>query len=197
MSLLSLPLELLQDIAGYLETAYRPSLEAFSLTNSVCHTASLPITFQRVCITVDSPEGLRRHVDALRGALSRTDSFSYIRHITVKGALRLRDKKKIEGYATRAPLASFPYDTREALNAQLLNEEPIDYEGIYTVHVESVIERSSEEDLAWAPLVKLLEEANISLEDIVFDCRSQFPPCLLRILDERHPRCRLHHLTFK
>lgn len=68
---------------------------------------------------------------------------------------------------------------------------------MYTVYDESVIERSSEEDLAWAPLVNLLEEDKISLEDIVFDCRSQFPPSLLGILHERHPRCRLHYLTVK
>lgn len=119
MPLLSVPLELLQNIASHLETTHRLSLEAFSLTTSVCHAAPLPIIFQRVGITVDSPEGLRCRVDALRGALSQTGSFSYIRQLTVKGALRLRDRK-IEGYAARSPLASFPHDTREALNGAVI-----------------------------------------------------------------------------
>ncbi|CAL5866045.1 uncharacterized protein PFLUO_LOCUS252 [Penicillium psychrofluorescens] len=189
MTLLSLPLELLQHIAGCLETAHRPSLQAFSLTSSACHAASLPVIFQRICITVHNHEGLRRHVDSLREALSRTDSFSCIRQITVTGALRLRDKQ-VEGYSTHTPW-SFPYDSEN-----VLDEDPVNYEGMYAVYDESVIERSSEEDMAWAPLVTLLG-AKIPLEDLVFDCQSQFPPSLLRMLHEQHPQCRLHHLTFK
>jgi hypothetical protein len=190
MTLLSLPLELLQHIAGYLETAHRPSLEAFSLTSTFCHAASLPVIFRRICITVHDRESLRRHVDALREALSRTDSFSCIRQITVKGALKLREKR-VEGYSIQPPRPN-PYD-KNVLDGY---ENSVYYGGSYAVYDESVIKRSSEEDMAWAPLVKLLE-AEISLEDLVFDCLSQFPPSLLRVLHERHPRCRLHHLTFK
>ncbi|KAM0688974.1 hypothetical protein Q7P36_011050 [Cladosporium allicinum] len=190
MTLLSLPLELLQHIAGCLETAHRPSLEAFSLTSTFCHAASVPVIFRRICITVHDREGLQRHVDALREALSRTDSFSCIRQITVKGTLKLRDKR-VEGYSIQPPRPN-PYD-KNVLDGY---ENSVYYGGTYAVYDESVIKRSSEEDMAWAPLVKLLE-AETSLEDLVFDCRSQFPPSLLRVLHERHPRCRLHHLTFK
>lgn len=189
MTLHSLPLELLQRIAGCVETAHRPSLQAFSLTSTACHKASLLVIFRRICITVHDREGLRGHVDALREALSRTDSFSYIRQITVKGALKLKNKRT-DGYPTKMPWSG-PYDTRI-----VLDEEPINYKGQYVVYDEGVIERSSDEDMAWAPLVDLLK-AEIPLEDLVFDCRSQFPPSLLRMLHERHPRCRLHHLTFK
>jgi hypothetical protein len=58
------------------------------------------------------------------------------------------------------------------------------------VYDERVMERSSEEDVAWAPLFNLLE-------DLIFDWRSQFAPSLLRRIHEQHPQCRLHHLTFK
>lgn len=189
MTLLSLPLELLQHIAVCLEAAHRPSLQAFSLTSTACHEASLAVIFRRICITIRDREGLRRQVDALREALSRTNSFCCIRQITIKGALRLR-VKQIEGYNTRTPWSG----TLGPEN--VLDEDPVNYTGMYAVYDESVIKRSSEEDVAWAPLVSLLE-AEIPLEDLVFDCRSQFPPSLLRTLHERHPRCRLHHLTFK
>lgn len=189
MTLHSLPLELLQHIADCLATAHGPSLQAFSLTSTVCHAASLPVIFQRICITVHDREGLQRHVDELREALSRTNSFSCIRKITVKGALRLRDKR-IEGYSTPPPWSG-PYGSRN-----VLDDDPVKFQRMYAVYDESVIERSSEEDTAWAPLADLLE-AEIPLEDLVYDCRSQFPPSLLRMLHERHPRCRLHHLTFK
>jgi hypothetical protein len=44
---------------------------------------------------------------------------------------------------------------------------------MYAVYDERVMERSSEEDMAWAPLFNLLE-AGILLEDLIFDWRSQF-----------------------
>jgi hypothetical protein len=188
MTLLSLPLELLQNIASLLEI-HRPSLQAFSLTNTACHAASLPAIFQRICITVRDREGLRRHVDALSDDLLRTESFSCIRQITVRGALRLKDKK-IEGYPTHTPLL-YPYYSKN-----VLDEDPVNYEGMYAVYDESVIKRSSEEDMAWAPLVNLLA-AEIPLEDLVYNCQSQIPPSLLRIIHEQNPQCRLHHLTFK
>lgn len=89
----------------------------------------------------------------------RTDLFSCIRQITVKGALRLRDKQ-IEGYHTHTHWLS-PFYSRN-----VLNENPVNYEGMYAVYDESVIKRSSEEDTAWAPLVNLLE-ADIPLGDLV------------------------------
>lgn len=187
MPLLSLPLELLQHIALDLGS---DSLQAFSLTSTACHKASLPAIFGRICITVHDFEALRRHVGALREALARTDSFSCIRQITIKGALRLPGKK-LGRYQTLTPW-SF---TNGTVNP-LLDEEHIKYTGMYAVSDDSVIEASSDEDMAWAPLVELLE-ADLSLGDLVFDCRNQFPPSLLRILHARYPRCKLHHLKFK
>ncbi|KAF1825054.1 uncharacterized protein K489DRAFT_314252 [Dissoconium aciculare CBS 342.82] len=186
MPLLSLPLELQQHVAGCLEPS---SLRNFSLTSIACHEASLPAIFERICITVHDPESLQRHVNALREALSDTNSFSCVRQITIKGALRLAGKE-----TERWPLQS-PWSFALGVTNSLLDEVPICHDGMYVVSDENVIEALSDEDVAWLPLVNLLE-AEVSLEDLVFDCRSQFPPSLLRILHARHPRCRLH-LTFK
>jgi hypothetical protein len=81
------------------------------------------------------------------------------------------------------------------LSEIIMDDYPFCHKGTYAVWDESVIKRSSEEDMAWAPLFNLLE-AKIPLQDLVFDCQSQLPPSLLDMLHERHPRCRLHHLTF-
>jgi hypothetical protein len=50
--------------------------------------------------------------------------------------------------------------------------------------------------MAWAPFVSLLETTN-GLRDIIYNCQSQLPPRLLRAFHEKHPLCRLHHLTFR
>jgi hypothetical protein len=188
MPLPSLPLELRRLIAGSLEPS---SLQSFSLTSIACHEASLATVFGRICITVHNPEGLLRDVNALRQALSYSDSFSYVRHITIKGALRLTGKENNERWPTQSPWSVIYSKVNP-----LLNEDPVNFNGMYAVSDESVIEESSDEDMAWTPLVNLLEN-DIPLENLVFDCRSQFPPILLRILHARHPRCRLHHLAFK
>ena len=189
MTFLSLPREVLQHIAVCVETAHWPSLQAFSLTSNACYEASVFVIFRRISITVHDREGLRRDVDALIEALSRTNSFRHIRQITIKGALKLK-AKQIEGYGTQTP-----WLVTSGLE-HILDEEPVSYTGLYAVYDESVIERSSEEDMAWAPMVNLLQ-AEIPLRDLVYDCQSQFPPSLLRILHEQHPQCRLHHLTFR
>ncbi|KAF2663624.1 hypothetical protein BT63DRAFT_429908 [Microthyrium microscopicum] len=186
----SLPLELLQHIVSYVAIAHRPSLHAFSLTNKACYVASLSLLFRHINITVHDREGLRRDVDRLIKAVSRTDSSHLIQQITIKGALRIDSKKNEEGYDQKKPW------TDESGLSDILEEELFDYGGQYAVYDEPVIEKSSEEDMAWAPIVSFLQ-FNTRLKDLVYDCRSQFPPSLLRVLHEQQPQCRLHNLSFR
>jgi hypothetical protein len=60
---------------------------------------------------------------------------------------------------------------------EVLDEEPVDYSGLYAVYDGPVIEASSEEHRAWYPIVTLLLDTRP--KDLVFDCGPQFPPCLL------------------
>jgi hypothetical protein len=46
-----------------------------------------------------------------------------------------------------------PYLVTTGLN-EVLDEELVDYGGLHTVYDEPVIEKSSGEDMAWAPIVK-------------------------------------------
>jgi hypothetical protein len=190
MTFLSLPREILQHIAVCVEAAYRPSLYAFSLTSKACHKASVFLLFRQITITVHDREGLRCDVDRLIEALSRTDSSRHLQRITIKGALKL-NAKKTEGYGPQTP-----WLVTTGLDEVLVDEEPVSYHGLYAVYDEGVIEKSSEEDMAWAPIVNLLQ-VKTHLKDLVYDCQSQFPPSLLRALHEQHPQCRLHHLTFR
>ncbi|KAF7886000.1 hypothetical protein EAF00_010103 [Botryotinia globosa] len=190
MAFVSFPLEVLQKIAAFLATAHWPSLYAFTLTNKACHAAAIFLVFRQIVITVDDRKELRRDVDRLIETLSRTDSFRHIRRMTIKGALS-PSAKRTEGFGRQMP---WWHDI--GLAEVLVDEEAVFYDDLYTVYDGGVIEKSSEEDMAWAPVVNLLQ-AKIHLEDLVYDCQSQFPPSLLRILHEQHPRCRLHHLTFR
>ena len=190
MALLSLPLEILQQIAACVETAHPSSLYTFSLTSKACHRASTFLIFRQINITVDNREALQRDVNRLVKALSRTDSAHHVQYFSIKGAMRRKAKK------TDSDGQKTPYWMRHGLDEILVDEEAIDFQGPHVVYDEGVIEKSSEEDMAWAPIVDLLQ-AIPHLKDLVYDCKSQFPPSLLRILHEQHPQCRLHHLTFR
>jgi hypothetical protein len=190
MNLPSLPLELLQQIAACVETVHRPSLYAFSLTNKACHRASVFLIFRQINITIHHREGLRRDADRLVEALSRTDSARHVHCISIKGDLGLRAKK------TDSDDQDMNWLRRNGLEEILVNEEPTTDFRLHVVYDEAVIKKSSEEDMAWDPAVRLLQ-AIPHLKDLVYDCQNQFPPSLLHTLHKQHPQCRLHHLTFR
>jgi hypothetical protein len=188
--MLSLPLEMMQQIADWVERMHRPSLFTFSLASKACHEAAAFLIFREICITIQDREGLQRDADRLAGALFRTESARHVQRITIKGALRINKKK---GHIYNRGL----HWSRNAGLAEILDdEEPGDHDSLFVVYDEGVIKESSEEDMAWAPFVSLLE-ATIGLRDLIYDCQSQLPPILLRALHKKHRTCRLHHLTFR
>lgn len=142
MAFLSLPLEVLQHIAVFIETAYRPSLYAFSLTSKACYKAAVFLVFRQFVIKVHDREGPQRDVDRFIEALSRTGSSRHIRRTTIKKALRL-NAKKTERYGRQTPWLVTP-----GLGEVLVDEESVSYHGLYTVYDGGVIEKSSEEDMA-------------------------------------------------
>lgn len=190
MALLSLPLELLQEIATWVETAHRPSLNSFSLTSKACQRATAFLTFQRIVLTINDRTTLRRSVEDLLKTLSHTDSASHVQHLTLKGMLRYSDRKTV------AINRYTEWWRQSGLNEILEDEVLIHHRGSYVIYEEPVIKRVSEEDQAWAPVLRLLQVIP-NLKDLIYDCQNQFPPSVLSILHTQYPWCRLHHLTFK
>lgn len=190
MSFPSFPVEIKCQIAGWVAALHRPSLYAFSLTNKACHAASVSLIFREINIEVDHPEGLRRRTEAMAQALSRTDSLNHIRRINIKGDLKLNAAK------TKKETDQQPWWQKDGLDEILDQEEWRTYSNCHIVHTEPVIEQASTDDLAWTPVADLLK-AIPHLKDLVYDCKNQFPPCLLATLHKSHPQCRLHHLTFQ
>jgi hypothetical protein len=186
----SLPLEIVQQIADWVERMHRPSLFAFSRANKACHGAATLLVFRKISIVIQDREGLQRDAGKLAEALFRTDSARHVQSITIKGALRLNAND------TDIYNPGLHWSKNSGLVEILDDEEPVDYHPLYVIYDESVIKASSPEDMVWAPFVSLLE-ATIGLRDLIYDCQSQLPPSLLRALHEQHHTCRLHHLTFR
>lgn len=195
LDLHGLPLETLQQIAGHLNSSHRPSLYSFGLASATCYRATHPFLFHHIHLTVSSREALQRNVDALVRALSRNESACHIRHLSIKGSFRLSGQPRIEGYGARNLPNSWFEST--GVGEILGDEEPyLDVQSPHSVYDEPVIAKSSDEDLAWAPVVDLIQTLP-HLVKLVYDCRNQFPPSLLDALHDYHPQCKLYHLTFR
>lgn len=192
MTLNDLPLELRQQIAAYVETFYPPSLYAFNLTNKACHEASMFHIYREIHITVRNREELRRDVDRLMKALCRADFLRRVQCIVIKGTLNLGTRKPENDSKKRMPPYWIDYGLQEVLD----HEEPIFYADRHVVYDQPVIQRFSEEDMAWTPVIEFVR-ALPHLKDLIYDCYSQFPPSLLDVLHAQHTQCRLHHLTFR
>lgn len=186
----SLPLELLQHIATCIDTAHRPSLYAFGFTCKTFHSVSALFIFRQITITVRSREGLQSATKRILEALLRTDSARHVQRLYLRGALQLSTGKSRRDDQDTNCL------TFCGLGEVLVDEELLDYLRPYVVDDEPVIKRNSEEDIAWAPVIGLLQ-AIPNLKDLVCDCQNQFPPGFLSALYEKHPQYRLHHLTFR
>lgn len=188
----ALPLETLQQIAGHLHETHRPSLYAFSSASEQCHQAALPEVFREIRLRVRNCQALQRKVDALIEILTRTDSARHVRCLSIKGFLDLDD----DGGSADDATPAMCWHRKISFDGNLPDEEPILASG--ASHVRSngpVIARSSEEDMAWAPVVGLVKMLP-RLDTLVYSCRNQFPPSLLDALHGYQPQCRLHHLTF-
>jgi hypothetical protein len=97
MSLISLLLEILQQIADIVYTEHRPSIYTFSLTNKACHRAVVHLVIRQIQITVSHrPEILQKDAASLIEALSRTESARHVQRISIKGDIRFKARKTDE-----------------------------------------------------------------------------------------------------
>jgi hypothetical protein len=184
----SLPIEIVQQIADCIEHAYRPSLFIFSSASKACHKASAFLIFRRINVTVHCRATLKNEIDRLVEALSRAESTRYVQCITIKGDIRPKPKSEDN--------SELEWLQFIGLGEILPDLGPPSQSRHYVVYDEPVIKKASKEDLSWAPVLSLIQ-AIPHLKDLIYDCKSQFPPSLLSTLHKQHPQCRLHHLSFR
>lgn len=186
-----LPPETLQQIAGYLHET--PSLSAFSLASQTCHSAALPSMFRNIHLAVHGRKALQRDVDTLIEILSRTESARHVRRLIITGSLGLDVEGDTAKLSTDDDYTVEWFKTTGAYEI-FDGQEPVFNDNGHHVSTEPVIERSSEEDMAWAPVVSLIKTLP-GLTTLEYDCRNQFPPLLLDAIQEH--KCKLHHMTFR
>ncbi|GAB1309950.1 hypothetical protein MFIFM68171_00160 [Madurella fahalii] len=196
-----LPLETLECIASYLHNTHRPSLYALGLANKACHRATLRSIFREIHLVVSNPEALQRHVNELIKILFHAESAHYVRHLAIKGFL-LWDAG-VSGEPGNHPVAASDGDGDDVYNYNYIERDRVnEIFGDHEPYLEGdffddePIKVPLEEDMAWAPVVKLVRILP-HLTKLVYNCRNLFPPSLLDALHQYHPQCKLYHLTFR
>lgn len=203
-SLVDLPDEILQQIAGLVRDTDRLSFHALCATNKPCRLACLPMIFRELHISINDCEALQNDVDlllkSLLSAVCGGDVTQHVRHLCLKGSLSLMESDVSETTTTAANelerLANHEEQVQryrsEGLDELLDENEPL----VDTFLGEEAPSVTAEQNAAWTPVANLIKRLP-NLTRLVYNCRNQFPPSLLDALHSHHPQCRLYHHTFR
>ncbi|EFQ99275.1 protein kinase subdomain-containing protein [Nannizzia gypsea CBS 118893] len=179
-----LPLEALQQICGFVASSYRPSLYDFTLVCKRWFLASNAIRFQKIRLTVENPKKLSTDLDHWNDVLRSTSGFGSVRRLEFEGEL-LADGSACAAKQT-GTLQDFMVDSDDELESMLYTKYK---------NIAELPEVTIELDTHWTPVAHFVAQLR-ALRDLVFDCTNQFPPCLLDVLHQTLPNCRLHLHTF-
>ncbi|TLD19078.1 hypothetical protein PspLS_09834 [Pyricularia sp. CBS 133598] len=194
----SLPTEMMERIADFVDTASLPSLNSFALTNRACHEAALPFLWEGLRIVVPSDvTEFQQRLDALTKTISSLDLSWCIRNLHIHGdALNCKDFReemdlvvlKIKGLKTTeaSPANQDDYTTpwRGRYSQNLVSVNTAGPGQCYVKDTEAG-------DAAWATLSDLVKNLP-HLKSLTYACGNIFPPRLLQAIHQYHPQCKLH-----
>lgn len=177
--------EVLLEICGYLDLK---SLSAFAITNRQCNSIANIFQLHTIRITLSTRMKLQQDIDHWMRRLDTT-RFKYVRRLEIQGCLPPEQVDLATPSATiSARLRNIAQDN-DRTDDVLMDTEDKDLSMFRMLP-----DRRCHEDRAWQPLVNFLRRLP-ALADLVFASSDQFSPCLLEVLHQNHPNCRLH-ITF-
>ncbi|ROV98029.1 hypothetical protein VMCG_06976 [Cytospora schulzeri] len=179
-----LPTEILQHVAQYLHDTHITSLASFSLVNKTCYASAKVWLFRsiRLQVTVTDPAQLNQEAVKWTKILQRTQSQRHVCQLSIVprgGSEQARNDKS----------HSWLDQTWQSIDHE--QQQSPRYEGN-----EPFKPIEEEEDRAWLPVAGLIKLVSY-LKDLVYEPDYTLPPCLLRVLHEQHPQCRLHIFWFR
>ena len=187
MPLDSLPLEILQHIASHLESSDKSTLYSLVLVNKACHSAASQLRFRRIVFPIISRRWLARDVPRWEALLRDNDAFGSVRRLSVVGGLPRIDAED----STFCGLARYGVDDE-------VDELGYAGEALFKLRTgfKGGFGDKEEKDRMLEPLAELIRRCT-GLRDVYWSHDVQFAPCLLRVLREALPLCRLHVTAFE
>ncbi|KAI1074224.1 hypothetical protein F5B20DRAFT_564161 [Whalleya microplaca] len=183
-----LPLEMLQQVAGWLYNTHLPSLSSLALVNKAFYNAATTFLFRDIHLEILGRQKLCRDVQMWLQILSRTEKWVHVRSLHLSGKMPNKDEDldKLEDDPWELNDANY-YGTDEIFGK--------DQSTVFTN--DDSAEVPLQEDVeAWMPLLVLLQRLP-HVADVIYTCNGQLPSCLLDAIHKHHPHCRLHHGTFR
>lgn len=197
----SLHVELIWRVCEYLDYTHPPSLLAFARVNKRCYAAARGLRFRTIKVRVAHGKQLVREVETWHTRLERENAFPHVRRLVLYWQMR-RDRQSNDPMPAESAVHEnagrelIPYvglhpcerhDDDSGLSSPW---DLYDYNFPSELFGEAFIVHEH-----WKILAGLVEKFT-GLADLFYAHPGQFPPCLLHLLHERVPRCRLHHYTF-
>lgn len=180
MTLGSLHLDLVRLICEYLDRSHPQSLLAFALTSKRSYDIASGLLFRTIKLTFSDGQQLAKDVHKWQTLLLRESGFAHVRRLL----LYWSERQRVNQYLSLHSCERYEDDSRWHT---CWKGCPRDFPPM------------SEGSIAndeWQVLAALVAQLS-GLADIFYACPGQFPPCLLQILHEKIPRCRLHHYSFQ
>ncbi|KAI1382318.1 hypothetical protein F4677DRAFT_401626 [Hypoxylon crocopeplum] len=185
-----LPSELVSHICEFLYHSHPSSLVSLAMSNKACYAAATTFLFRTIKFFVSTRGQLASRVKGRLRRLSRDGAFGRVHRLIVfgPGPDTSEDsqvyRRKIGLYHTSASEHATGLETRfDEINCDAFQTDGSPVERVYQINE------------YWRPLAELIQQLP-ALQDLVYECSGQFPPCLLQILHEHLPKCRLHLDTF-
>ncbi|KAI9373587.1 hypothetical protein BJX61DRAFT_552096 [Aspergillus egyptiacus] len=181
----SLPPEVLLTVTEILASEHLPSLHAFSLASKACCAIANSNRFRNIHFQTCGENRLFVDIAHWEGTLQRHNAYSTVRRLSVHGFIPLpkfNDPSQIEN--PDIPLSIHrpcpgedEWTERQFLYSSFLSPgpNPVDLETM----------------AAWKPLARFIKKL-LGLRDLLWAGWAAFPPCILEVLHQDLPKCRIH-----
>ncbi|KAK4203621.1 hypothetical protein QBC40DRAFT_274637 [Triangularia verruculosa] len=210
LNLIKFPLEILLHICELLNHIHEPSLRSFALSNKYCYSVACGLLFRSLTFNITTPSRLRTHVRKCSRLLQRDDAFHHVRRVVLVGDNHFRmasqDNDEHSDDVENAdlpdcyrwqlgPAPSIDWDINHQRLLGLPDHSDYNWNAWFSGRIR--LDAAYDEDATWSPLADLLGQLP-ALVDLIYECPTQFPRCLLKALETKtQNQTRLHIRTFK
>ncbi|KAL4874911.1 hypothetical protein BJY04DRAFT_224517 [Aspergillus karnatakaensis] len=189
----ALPAEILSSVAEILASEHHPTLQALSLVNRHCCTIANLYRFRNIHYIISGGDRGLVDIRHWEDVLAKINGFHTVRCLSVEGegpssqcnGLLPQSETSLSSHSNWTDVGGRHHDI---LVPQIVPD------GINLGADRSIAEPAHLD--AWVPLSIFLRRLQ-GLKDLFWLNRSQFPPCLLDVLHQTLPRCRLHVSGFR
>lgn len=192
--LLSLPLEILLEITGRLAEGDLQGVHALSLVSKRCCSLANRHRFRNVHFTILGEKRMQVHIERWEQILARNEAFAFVRRLSVHLAINGTGPSSEYDHMDD-PEEREPDEYRHAF----IDEG--EWSCLITIYFllffspSRIGKNPPQERDTWRPLASFLRRLS-GLEDFVWITGVEVPVCLLNVLHQDIPACRLHLRAF-